>query len=79
MAVLIQGVFCMNQDFFSVLTARRSRSTQHSSFPDTSDLEASQGVSFEVTESVLFQSELLRSGARYTALERFPLRAEAGT
>ena len=33
---------------------------------------------FEVTESVLFQSELLRSGARYTALERFPLTGEAG-
>lgn len=57
-------------------------------FPGRNDLEASQGVSFEVTESVLFQSELLRSGARYTALERFPLidfirstseEAEAGT
>jgi len=42
-------------------------------FPGRADLETSQGVSFEVTESVLFQSELLRSGARYTALERFPL------
>jgi len=59
--------------------ARRSRRAPHASLPDTTDLEASQGVNFEVTECVLYQSELLSSGARYTALERFPLRAEAGT
>jgi 2'-5' RNA ligase len=59
--------------------ARRSRRAPAANFPDTADLEASEGMSFEVTESVLFQSELLSSGARYTALERFPLRAGAGT
>jgi 2'-5' RNA ligase len=52
---------------------RAKRSGRAAGFPDTSDLVSSEGVSFEVTESVLFQSELLRSGARYTALERFPL------
>ncbi len=56
--------------------AKRSRRAP--SFPDTADLEASQGVSFEITESVLFQSEPLRSGVHYTALERFPLKGEAG-
>jgi 2'-5' RNA ligase len=57
----------------------RGRRVSHAGFPDTANLEVSRSVSFEVTESVLFQSELLRSGARYTALERFPLRGEAGT
>jgi len=65
---------------------RAKRSRRAPGFPDffldkaqRASLEVSQGVSFEVTESVLFQSELLRSGARYTALERFPLKGEAGT
>jgi 2'-5' RNA ligase len=58
---------------------RAKRARRAPSFPDTSDLEASQGASFEVAESVLFQSELLRSGAHYAALERFPLKGEAGT
>ncbi len=61
------------------VAGRSGRRASHAGFPDTASLEVSQGASFEVTESVLFQSELLRSGARYTALERFPLEGEAGT
>ncbi len=57
----------------------RGRRPSHAEFPDTANLEVSQSGSFVVTESVLFQSELLRSGARHTALERFPLRGETGT
>lgn len=32
-----------------------------------------EGEAFEVTEAVLFRSQLHRSGARYTAIERVPL------
>ena len=58
---------------------RRGRRASRVDFSVTASLEVSQGTSFEVSESVLFQSELFRSGARYTALERFPLGVEAGT
>lgn len=42
--------------------------------PDTAGCEAC-----DVTEVVLFRSELERSGARYTPLERVPLGARAGS
>jgi 2'-5' RNA ligase len=41
------------------------------------DVAAPADVACDVTESVLFRSELTPSGARYTALERFPLGSSA--
>ena len=56
--------------FRSHLTLGRLRGGE---FPDVTGAVTPEGQAFDVTEIVLFRSELQRSGARHTALERMQL------
>jgi 2'-5' RNA ligase len=70
-ALLARGVPPEARPFRAHLTLGRSRGPGLAL--DLAGAEGAAPARFDVREAVLFQSELRASGARYRALERFPL------
>ena len=70
--VVAAGCEPETRPFRAHLTLGRVRGRR---WPSVDAVAPLQAEAFDVTEAVLFRSKLHPSGARYTALERIPLRA----
>ncbi len=71
--VVAAGFAPEERGFRPHLTLGRIKSARRMRFPDVTAPVTAAGDPFDVTEAVLFRSELRPSGAQYTALERIPL------